>query len=205
MIIEPSGVIFKDICEIQTDKCNARQPAALSAVWTTPGRRQVNVCSPCLEEQVRLGVWEIQGRRIRSRADVAVYSPDRKLQLVVEIKSRVSPFATAHEQAVSVHRNLLAHSGIPVSPYFLVVFAPGHFFLWKNSQDIEPAHAVFDESLLQPYLTTPFSAQQLEVAVKRWLEEVAHTKPPITSWLVESGLYDVLKSSSISQQTALAA
>jgi hypothetical protein len=205
MLIEPSGVIFKDICEIQTDKCIARQPAALSAVWTTPGRRQVNVCAACLEEQVRLGIWEIQGARIRSRADIAVYSPERKLQLVVEVKSRVFPSATAREQAVRVHRNLLAHSGIPASPYFLVVFAPGHFFLWKNSHETEPSYAINDESLLEPYLTPALSTQQLEVAVARWLEDVSHAKQPLAGWLVESGLYDALKNSSISTQAAMAA
>src|SRR5947208_889384 len=88
MKIEPTGVVLVDTCSIQTYKCVAKQPAPITAVWTLPGRVQVNVCHPCLEEQVRSGEWEIQGAKIGRRADVAVYSSDKKLQLVVEVKRK---------------------------------------------------------------------------------------------------------------------
>lgn len=210
MRIEPSGVIFVGICDIQTDRCMAKQPAALSAVWTTPARRQVNVCSPCLEEKVRLGEWEIQGARIHRRADVAAYSPDRKLQLVVEVASNTVEPASARNQALKIHRNLLAHSGIPPAPYFLLYLHPGHFYLWMNSHAQEPAYAIDDENLLKPYLNPAVSpdsslSYQLESAVARWLEDVAHAKQPLAHWLVESGLDDVLRNSSIAMQSALAA
>jgi hypothetical protein len=88
MRIEPSGVVFVAICDVQTEKCIAREAAPITAVWTSPARVQVNVCRPCLEEQVRAGEWEIRGARVKSRADVAVYSPDKKLRPVVEVRGR---------------------------------------------------------------------------------------------------------------------
>ncbi|MBD2626143.1 hypothetical protein [Trichormus variabilis] len=68
--VEPSGVILKDICEIQTEKCVAKDsPAAITAVWYSPGRKQVNVCRSCLDEMVRRGEWEIKGARLGCRPD----------------------------------------------------------------------------------------------------------------------------------------
>jgi hypothetical protein len=40
-----------------------RSATKLTAVWTSPARLQINVCRPCLEEQVRAGEWEIKGAR----------------------------------------------------------------------------------------------------------------------------------------------
>src|SRR5256885_1615764 len=110
MKIEPSGVVLVDVCSIQTEKCVAKRPAPITAVWTLPGRVQINVCRPCLEEQVRAGEWEIQGAKIERRADVAVYSRDKKLQLVVEVKRKPRTKANLKEWATNIHRNLLAHS-----------------------------------------------------------------------------------------------
>ncbi|MDD1417122.1 hypothetical protein MEN41_21720 [Dolichospermum sp. ST_con] len=69
--VEPSGVILKDICEIQTEKCVAKDlPAAITAVWYSPGRKQVNVCRSCLDEMVRRGEWEVKGARLSPRPDI---------------------------------------------------------------------------------------------------------------------------------------
>jgi len=35
----------------------------LTAVWTLPGKTQINVCSACLDEQVRTGEWIVEGAR----------------------------------------------------------------------------------------------------------------------------------------------
>src|SRR5258705_7574917 len=108
--IEPSGVVLIAVCAIRTENCVAKTAAPITAVWTLPGRVQVNVCRPCLEEQVRLGEWEIRGAKIESRADVAVYSPDNKLQLVVEVKKKPRAQANLKDWATKVRRNLVAHS-----------------------------------------------------------------------------------------------
>jgi hypothetical protein len=66
MKVEPSGVIMMGECDIQTEKCVAKEdPAPITAVWSLPGRRQINVCKPCLEENIRRGKWIVEGARVR--------------------------------------------------------------------------------------------------------------------------------------------
>ena len=62
--VESSGVVMFGICTIQTKRCVAREGAPITAVWTLPGRTQVNVCAACLDEQIRTGAWEIEGARL---------------------------------------------------------------------------------------------------------------------------------------------
>src|SRR5262245_41882392 len=108
MKIEPSGVFLSDVCEIQTERCVARQRSTITAVWKMPGRVQVNTCRACLYEQVRSGEWEIEGARIRWRPDVAVYSADKKLLLVVEMKKSSSARqGNLREWATRIRRSLL--------------------------------------------------------------------------------------------------
>jgi len=66
MKVEPSGVVMIGICEVKTSKCQAKKPSPITAVWKTPGRTQINVCQPCLEEKVRIGEWEVEGARVNS-------------------------------------------------------------------------------------------------------------------------------------------
>ena len=59
MKIEPSGVVMKGLCMIQSAKCKAKdQPGPLTAVWGSPGRRQLDVCGACLAEMIATGQWE---------------------------------------------------------------------------------------------------------------------------------------------------
>lgn len=68
MKVEPSGVVMMGQCTIQTEVCTAREVAAITAVWSTPGRTQINVCRACLDEMIRRGEWEVEGARARRRA-----------------------------------------------------------------------------------------------------------------------------------------
>jgi len=62
------------------------------------------------------------------RVDIAVYSKDDQLQLVVEVKSKTA--ATA-DWAARMRRNLAAHLAIPNAPFFLLAL-PDHFYLWRR-------------------------------------------------------------------------
>lgn len=218
MKIEPSGVIFVDVCHIQTDKCVAKQPAPVTAVWGTPGRLQINVCRPCLEEQVRTGEWEIQGSRIKSRADVVVYSPNRKRQLVVEVQSNPSYKKPAVEWAKQIRRNLLVHAGVPGAPYFLLALVPDHLYLWKegypSAPDRAPDYEINAPEVLQAYfdqLALPphqVSEKQMEAIIASWLKDVAEAEPSADAslkWFYESGLYDALKDGLVEIQDKIAA
>jgi hypothetical protein len=51
--VQPSGVILKDICEIQIQKCIVKDlPTAITAVCYSPGCKQVNVCCSYLDEMI---------------------------------------------------------------------------------------------------------------------------------------------------------
>ena len=63
--VEPSGVILHGVCDIQTDRCIAKDGGAITAVWGPPGRTQINVCRVCLEEKMRCGEWIVEGARLR--------------------------------------------------------------------------------------------------------------------------------------------
>ena len=69
MKVEPSGVIFIGECHIQTEKCTAKTPQPVTAVWTPS---QTNVCKACLDEMLRKGEWQIEGARIPEMAKPAL-------------------------------------------------------------------------------------------------------------------------------------
>lgn len=218
MRVEPTGIILVDTCNVQTEKCVARKPAPITAVWTAPGRTQVNVCQPCLEEQVRSGQWEIQGARIRRRADVVVYSRDKRLQLVVEVKRKPRTAHNLRKWATNVRRNLLAHTGIPTAPYFLLAAPPNRLYLWKNSDpfhfDAPPDHEISAEKTLRPYFdqlsVIPENASEynLEAVVTSWLADLVKSRrsdDPSLEWLYNSGLFDAIKDGSVVMQAPVAA
>jgi hypothetical protein len=218
MRVEPSGVVFVGICDVQTDRCVARQPSPVTAVWETPGRMQVNVCRPCIEEKVRLGEWEIQGAKITKEVDVAVYSPGRHLQLVVEVKRASGSRKPSVKWATQIHRNLLVHSGIPWAPYVLVALLPGWLYLWRERElgdpERPPDYEIDAHDLLKPYLDqlapAPEEASplQLEKVITSWLKDIASSKRPLgasLSWLSDSGLYAALKDGSVEMQAKIAA
>ena len=64
MKVEPTGVVMVGVCQVQTDSCVAKTPSPITAVWIPPGRRQVDVCRACLEEQISKGQWEVEGARL---------------------------------------------------------------------------------------------------------------------------------------------
>ncbi|HWX40793.1 MAG TPA: hypothetical protein VN345_06545 [Blastocatellia bacterium] len=220
MKIEPSGVVFVGVCDVQTEKCIARVASPITAVWTSPARVQVNVCRPCLEEQVRAGEWEIRGAKIKSRVDVAAYSRDKRLLLVAEVKkapSTVSAQSQLREWAIRVHRNLLAHAGIPSARYFLLAALPDYLYMWQgDAEDIDraPDYEVPAQHILGPYLdqlSSPpekASAYELESLISRWLTDVAQSNAKAiksSGWLHDSGLDEAIRNGSVVMEAAVAA
>ena len=67
MRVEPSGVVMMGECSIKTDVCVAKTVSPITAVWSPPGRTQINVCRACLDEKIRTGDWEVEGARVRPR------------------------------------------------------------------------------------------------------------------------------------------
>jgi hypothetical protein len=140
--------------------------------------------------------------------DVVVYSPRAGLQLVVEVKSQSG---ASDEWARQVRRNLLAHGFVPATPYFLLVL-PDHVYLWKNTDlasiDSSPDFKLETPTVLADYLPMlsrplhELSGPSLELLVNSWLANLVNTthldlNDPSQQWIIESGLYDAIKSGSV--------
>ena len=143
--------------------------------------------------------------------DIAVYNPDGKLQLVVEVKNK--PRASA-EWVAHLRRNLLAHAFIPPSPYFLLAL-PDFFYLWKDAVSLDiratPDFRVSAPKVMAPYLnrfSPPLSLNDLshagfELLMTAWLENIIRTElqrdavDPNLHWLFDSGLYEAIARGSV--------
>jgi len=190
------------ICDIQTPKCSAREASAITAVWTSPGRSQVNICRNCMEEMIRTGKWEVPGSRIPMRADVAVTGPDHRLILVVEV--RIRPFYDRKLDALAerIHRNLLLHRAVPGRPFFMLLFVPRPAFLWKPESFGDPGSPPDFRIELTEEAENLFGETDkchpedehtvMEETVAKWLTasiaDINNGEKEIPEWLANSGL-----------------
>jgi hypothetical protein len=211
--IEPTGVVFTGVCDIQTAQCIARTNAPITAVWSYPGRNQVNVCRECLEEMVRKGEWRIEGARIRQRADVIVYDNEGKITLVVEAKLTTSR-RSSERQAIQIRRNLLVHAGLPHTPYFMVAFLD-RFYLWQKAatESLDrPADAKIEaKGIVTHYAKvlgvtleelTPIDFERL---LSLWLKDISssHDSTAMPSTLSLSGLPLAILNGSVAVEVAV--
>ena len=148
------------------------------------------------------------------RVDIAVYSPDRKLQLVVEIKNKLGASA---EWVTRMRHNLLVHSFIPHVPYFLLVL-PDFFYLWTDTTPVnnlaEPDYKIDATEVLAPYLRSSqslndISGYGLELLIMSWLEDTVRTElqrdtvDPNLQWLFDSGLYEAVTRGSVAVEATV--
>ncbi len=148
------------------------------------------------------------------RVDIAVYSLDRKLQLVVEIKNKLGASA---EWVIRMRHNLLVHSFIPHAPYFLLVL-PDFFYLWTDTTPVnnlaEPDYKIDATEVLAPYLRSnqslnDISGYGLELLIMSWLEDTVRTElqrdtvDPNLQWLFDSGLYEAVTRGSVAVEATV--
>ena len=149
------------------------------------------------------------------RADIAVRDAENRLQLVVEVKSKVG---ASPEWAAQLRRNLLAYTDISQVPYFLLAL-PDFFYFWQNAGPADgnapPDCIIAAADLLAPYLTPPtpslaeMSEYGLELLVATWLSDLVVSDPealmgrPALSWLFSSGLYAAIRHGSVVTEVAV--
>lgn len=144
---------------------------------------------------------------MRARPDIVVFSPDDRIQLVVEVKNHPG---ASEEWATRFRRNLVAHSVLPDAEFFLLAL-PDDLFLWKNSQDsgdAAPTYRISTAEALEPFRMAGSGEAGLEMAVNAWLnvltspdlgvDEVARSY----RWLVDSGLYQRIRGGHVAYQAA---
>ncbi len=140
--------------------------------------------------------------------DIAVSSPDEKLQLIVEIKNKLGASA---EWVTRMRHNLLAHSFMPHTPYFLLVL-PDFLYLWTDAKPLNylatPDYKIEASKVLAPYLASTqsligLSGYGLELLTTSWLEDLVRTDlqrdsaDPNLQWLFDSGLYEAITHGSV--------
>lgn len=148
------------------------------------------------------------------RADIAVYGVDHKLKLLVEVKNKVG---ASLNWVIEMRRNLLTHSIIQPSPYFLLALSDS-FYLWRNldtaNLQLPPDYSISASQMLAPFLNgssislDEISEYGLEMLVSSWLTQIMildlkpETALPEQKWLFESGLYQAIHNGSIITQAA---
>lgn len=143
--------------------------------------------------------------------DIAAYSKDGSLQLVVEVTRAPNPTPA---WAATMRRNLIMHGLASRPPYFMLAL-PTRLYLWTGdaAPDAPPRYEADTKPLIDwlwnrnPTQPAPTSEYALEVLLTSWLTHVMHDrdqKPfgPEFAWLVESGLYDAVRAGRLASETA---
>lgn len=145
---------------------------------------------------------------MKGRVDFGVYSPDDRLQLVVEVKGIKG---ATDGWAANMRRNLLVHEVIPNAPFFLLAL-PEYFYLWQHNTSTDPVPANYKvraREVLRHYLDDTnleqLSEQGFELLVSAWLHDLAHSQltkeaAPELSWIFDSGLYGCIAGGSVAAE-----
>lgn len=148
------------------------------------------------------------------QADIAVFSLDDRLQLVVEVKNKKGANL---EWVTNMRRNLFAHSAVPNAPFFLLTL-PDRFYLWKNANPLEltpPDYEIDPTPILRTYTDTTgvhlnrLSEYRFELIINSWLNSLLNTNltretaEPHEAWLFDSGLYEAIKHGSVKTEATV--
>lgn len=155
-----------------------------------------------------------QGATMSERPDIAAYSPDNELVLIVEVKNHSG---ASQEWVIQMRRNLMDNSAIPQSRFFILAM-PDYFYLWKNTslrdEEAEPDYKIDAREALRPYIERTslsldnISEQGLELLVASWLSDLANSDlsgkraNPEFEWLFDSGLYESIRNGSVRMEAA---
>jgi hypothetical protein len=156
-----------------------------------------------MDEMVRRGEWEVEGARIKQRADIAIFDSEGKVKLIAEVKYSTTIEDTA-KRAAQIRRNLLAHSGISTTPFLLVAF-PDRFYLWKKKSpdryDRAADYSASAKSIVKKYskaMEIPsenMTPKEFEMLISQWLKDLISNEDTskVPDWATKSGLYDAIK------------
>ncbi len=141
---------------------------------------------------------------MHKQADIAVYSRDRSLQLVIEVRNG---YGDSPEWAREVRQMLLSNEAVPSSPYFLMALT-NQLYLWtpttRNDYGALPEHAIDTLAALAAYigwLERPLETlgkEAFESVIASWIQDLMYADPsrradPSLSWFFDSGLYSAIQ------------
>jgi hypothetical protein len=149
----------------------------------------------------------------RTPIDFIAYDADGKVVLLAEAKSRRG---TSASWAAKLRRNMLAHSILPRSQFFLIA-TPERMYGWRQenlvSTDVPPQFIVDAQKALKPYFAKlkqdpeNISPRAFELLILTWLTDIARSEvdqlesDPSLASLIESGLLSSLQEAEIEMNT----
>lgn len=146
-----------------------------------------------------------------SNVDIAVYSLDDQLKLIVEVKASAG---LSEDWARRYRRNLFAHSLLPLSPFFMLV-THDQIFLWSGNEDTAPNHSSNTSAVLLPYFeysstsAADATSLSLQIATVSWLSDQIRRSNQnndefqVTQILLISGLYKEIRGGYIQTEVDL--
>jgi hypothetical protein len=148
-------------------------------------------------------------------ADIIVYGPDRKLQLVAEVKNGLG---ATPEWARDVRVLLSEYDVVPAAPFFLLAMT-NCFYLWtpETSRDAQtlPEYAIETRAALAPYIRSlnrpleEISKPGYELLVSSWLQDLMYAdltredlSPGLRS-IIDSGLHAAIRGGSMKTEAVV--
>ncbi|NJP06625.1 MAG: hypothetical protein HC837_13840 [Chloroflexaceae bacterium] len=142
-------------------------------------------------------------------ADIAVYDPDGKLQLVVSVKTKTG---ASQKWVIQRRQKLLSHAVMPDAPYFLLAL-PDYFYLWMHAssagEQAPPDYVIQVTETLASYIDdlslslNDVTEYDLEMLIASWLEHLVNGEIEIDphdealTWLFDSGLFAAIQNGSV--------
>ncbi len=146
---------------------------------------------------------------MKLRSDIAVYSSDDQLQLVVEVRQKLG--ATL-EWAARIRRDVIVQGAFSDSVFFLLV-TPEYLYLWKKRSALSnlPDYQIELKKILGQYFSEPdkpMSEFSLHIAITSWLNNLITSQSlnygePAEDFICGSGLYSAIKNGSITTLAGL--
>ena len=143
----------------------------------------------------------------RLRPDIIVRSPNGTTQLSVEIKALAG---RSEDWAIEFRGNLMEYDALPDSRFFLLAM-PDYFYLWAGTppEDAKPDYRVSAKAMLKRYMQSrhlkdldieDLGGFGLKFLIRAWIFALMGSR--LTgdlvgeeyAWLLESGLYESIRS-----------
>jgi hypothetical protein len=137
-------------------------------------------------------------------ADIAVFSKDRRLILIMEVKDGGREMTAQY--AAALRHNWIGHGNLPVTPFFMIA-TRFHIFLWRGEAELGalPSYSATTTPIVTAYCPTITRMRRwrvcggLDFAMFFWLADIMDERRPLSAdsdtdrVLLDSGLFDEIK------------
>ena len=129
MNVVPTGTIFYAVCDVRSDQCSAPEGGAVTAVMNEASE-QINVCKTCLDHQIKIRFWHIEGARVpgmKEQLDIAAIDQSGRVIVIIEVKTKP---ASNGAWATDTATRLMSRTSISTATC-LMIFTPEALYAWE--------------------------------------------------------------------------